>query len=45
VAGKDVKVELKDTDRYGGRIGVVRLGETNVNVKLVRDGWAWHFVK
>jgi endonuclease YncB( thermonuclease family) len=45
VAGKDVRVEIKGEDRYRRRIGIGRLGECNVNVKLVSDGWAWHFVK
>src|SRR4028118_1418922 len=45
VHGKDVTVEVKDEDRYKREVGVVRLGETNVNVTLVCDGWAWHFVQ
>src|SRR5687767_5181397 len=43
---KDVRIEIKGPDdRYGRKIGVVRLGDCNVNAKLVCDGWAWHFVK
>ena len=45
VAGKDVRVEIKGEDRYQRKIGVVLIEGTNVNVKLVRDGWAWHFVQ
>lgn len=43
---KEVRIEIKGPDdRYGRKIGVVKIGECNVNAKLVKDGWAWHFVK
>jgi endonuclease YncB( thermonuclease family) len=45
VAGREVLVEIKGEDRYKRKIGVVRLASTNVNEKLVRDGWAWRFVQ
>lgn len=45
VAEKEVRVEIQGEDRYKRKVGVVHLGNVNVNERLVRDGWAWHFVK
>jgi len=45
VAEKKVRVEIKGEDRYKRKIGVVHLGNVNVNLWLVNDGWAWHFVQ
>lgn len=45
VAEKEVRVEIKGEDRYKRKIGVVHLGNVNVNERLVHDGWAWHFVQ
>ncbi len=43
VAGKDVKVEWKKKDRYGRVLGIVFAGETEVNLKMIEDGYAWHY--
>lgn len=43
VAGKVVRVEKMDTDRYGRTIGMVFIGEKNVNEELLRAGLAWHY--
>ena len=45
VAGKDVHVEVYDTDRYGRKVGVVYVGNTNVNQEVVRAGFAWQYRK
>jgi endonuclease YncB( thermonuclease family) len=45
VFGKEVRVVAHGKDRYGRTIGDVIVGQTNVNEKLVEDGWAWNFLK
>jgi endonuclease YncB( thermonuclease family) len=41
--GKAVRVVVKGKDRYGRTLGVVWIGQTNVNLVLVRTGMAWQF--
>lgn len=41
VFGKDVEVEVLDIDRYGRRVGRVRLGERDINREMVAEGHAW----
>jgi len=43
VFGKTVTVQSKGTDRYGRTLGVISVGDTNVNQQLVAGGWAWHY--
>jgi endonuclease YncB( thermonuclease family) len=43
VADKTVTVKKTGTDRYNRTLGVVMVGDLDVNAKLVEDGWAWHF--
>ena len=31
------------TDRYGRILGSIFLGETDINLQMVRDGCAWHY--
>jgi micrococcal nuclease len=45
IFGKEVRVVTQGEDRYGRTIGDVFVGQTNVNEKLVEDGWAWNFLK
>jgi hypothetical protein len=45
VFGKEVKVATHGKDRYGRVIGDVFVGGKPVNEIMVRDGWAWNFVK
>lgn len=40
---KTVRVVWKDKDRYGRIVGDVHLGERNINVEMVSDGWAWWY--
>lgn len=40
---KDVTVEVKDTDRYGRVVGKVKQGGVDVNLKMVKDGFAWQY--
>lgn len=41
--GKNIRVEVQDTDRYGRRIGKVYVGKTYVNLEMVKAGLAWHY--
>ena len=43
VAGRTVRVEYERRDRYGRVLGIVFLGETDINLQMVRDGCAWHY--
>jgi endonuclease YncB( thermonuclease family) len=45
VFGKVVQVDDLGRDRYGRRLGTVRLDKRNVNLDLVREGWAWRYRK
>ncbi|MFH5924085.1 thermonuclease family protein [Roseomonas xinghualingensis] len=41
VFGKDVRVAVQDTDRYGRTVGRVYVGSLDVNAEMVRQGAAW----
>ena len=43
--GKTVTVIGKDTDRYGRTIGVIEVDGRNLNLALVRSGYAWWYRK
>lgn len=40
---QQVSVEVIDTDRYGRHVGLVRLGDQDVNLLQLSEGWAWHY--
>ncbi len=42
---KRVKVEVLDTDRYGRTVGVVTVGNENVNQEIIKGGYAWLYRK
>jgi len=44
-AGKQAKVEVYDTDRYGRSVGVVLVNGTNVNEEIIKNGYAWQYQK
>lgn len=44
-AGKQVSVEVYDTDRYGRSVGVVFINGINVNEEIIRAGYAWQYRK
>lgn len=44
-AGRQVTVEVIDTDRYGRSVGVVRVGSVILNSELVRTGHAWVYTQ
>lgn len=43
VYGKTVKVEEKDSDHYGRTVGVVYVDDENLNLSLLRNGFAWYY--
>ncbi|MBI3866711.1 MAG: thermonuclease family protein [Planctomycetia bacterium] len=40
---KSVRVVWKEKDRYGRIVGDVHLGDRNINVEMVHDGFAWWY--
>ncbi|WLD13300.1 thermonuclease family protein [Planctellipticum variicoloris] len=45
VSGRVVNVHTTGTDKYDRTLGFVEVDGTDVNLKLVEDGWGWHFTK
>lgn len=40
---KTVKVDSKGTDQYKRVLGVIYLGDSNINAEMVRSGYAWNY--
>lgn len=45
VSGRDVTVSARDTDRYGRLVARLVVDGQDVSERLVREGWAWHYVQ
>lgn len=43
IAGKKVTVNFDERDRYGRILGTVYLGEDNINLSQIEDGYAWYY--
>ncbi len=43
--GEGIGVDVKDTDSYGRTVGVVYKGNVNVNLEMVKSGYAWWYKK
>ena len=43
IAGKDVRIEWEKKDQYGRILGIIYNGETDINLQMVKDGFAWHY--
>lgn len=43
VSGKNVTVVYKSKDRYGRVLGTVFADSLNVNLEMLRGGYAWHY--
>ena len=43
VGGKSVGIEVRDTDKYGRVVGTVFLGGRNINLEMVKMGYAWWY--
>lgn len=40
---KNIRVEVQDTDRYGRSVAKVYVGNTYVNLEMLRAGLAWYY--
>lgn len=45
ISGSIVVCERKDTDRYGRTVAICRAGGEDLGAKMVRDGYAWAFLR
>lgn len=43
IYGKEVKVDILETDKYGRSVGKVYVGHTYTNYEMVKSGLAWHY--
>lgn len=43
IAGKKVTVSFDKRDRYGRILGTVYLGESNINLLQIEEGYAWYY--
>ena len=43
IFGKQVKVIYRKKDRYKRILGIVYLQEKEINLQMVKDGFAWHY--
>lgn len=43
VYGQQADIETSKRDRYGRKIGKVRVGGTDANLEQIRRGLAWHY--
>lgn len=40
---KDIRVDVQTRDKYGRLVGKIFVGDTNVNLEVVRAGYAWWY--
>jgi endonuclease YncB( thermonuclease family) len=45
ISGRNVICERKDTDRYGRTVAICRAGGEDLGAMMVRDGYAWAFIR
>jgi endonuclease YncB( thermonuclease family) len=45
ISGRSVVCERKDTDRYGRTVAICRAGGEDLGAMMVRDGYAWAFLR
>lgn len=45
VMSRQVTIEDKGEDRYKRTLAVVKVNDLNVNLEMVRLGYAWHYLK
>jgi len=43
IAGKEVRVRIMEIDQYGRVVGKVYLGDTYINLEIIRAGYAWWY--
>ena len=45
ILGQEVAVEIKDRDKYGREVCVIRKERMDINLEMVREGAAWAYRK
>ncbi len=45
IFGKDLTVTDRGLDRYGRTLGIVFHGGLNICEEMIRNGFAWHFIR
>jgi micrococcal nuclease len=40
-----VRLDVMDTDRYGRTVSIVWLGDRNINLEMVAEGWSWAYTQ
>jgi len=45
VVGKKVRVDIIAVDRYKREVGIVYLESRNINLQMVKEGWAWAYTQ
>jgi micrococcal nuclease len=45
IMGKQVRVEILDIDKYRRMVGMIWLGDRNINLEMVREGYAEAFIE
>ena len=45
IMGKQVKMEILDIDKYKRMVGMIWLGDRNINLEIVREGFAEAFIE
>lgn len=45
IDGRPVRCERVDTDKYGRTVALCHAGRTNLNRRMVGDGWAFAYLK
>ena len=40
-----VRLDVMDIDRYGRTVSIVWLGDRNINLEMVAEGWAWAYTQ
>ena len=43
VLRKEVTLTIQDTDQYKRVVGIIKIGNRNINEEMVREGWAWAY--
>ena len=43
VFGKVITLKKTGTDKYGRTLGIIHYQDSDINAKMIEDGWAWHY--
>ena len=43
VLRKDVTLTIQDRDQYKRVVGIIKIGNRNINEEMVHEGWAWAY--